>query len=617
MSAAPAISDASHAPRARPLSRLWRHATAHRGTVRLAALFSVLNKLFDLAPPLLIGAAVDLVVEREQSWIGRLGVTDVHHQLWWLAGATVMIWVAESVFEYLEKICWRNLAQTIQHDLRGDAWRHVQRLEMAWFEDRSTGGLMAVLNDDVNQLERFLDRGANELLQVATTVVVIGSLFFALDPSSAWLGVAPMPFVLWGSVRYQRLLAPRYTEVRGKVGELNHQLANALSGMATIKSFTAEEHEADQLQATSDDYRGSNRKAIALSSAFSPLIRMLIVVGFAGMLVSGGYRALSGALDVGAYSIMVFLTQRLLWPLTRLGDTFDQYQRAMASTTRILDLLDTKPAVVSGPRALERRDVRGAVEFDDVQFSYAAHGELLEPTLRGLSMAIPAGRTTAVVGATGAGKTTVVKLLLRFYDVTGGAITLDGVDVRELALSDLRDAIGLVSQDVFLFHGSVLENIAYGRRGATRDEVIAAAKTAEAHEFIEGLPQGYDTIVGERGIKLSGGQRQRVSIARAVLKDPPVLVLDEATSSVDNETEAAIQRSLARLAVGRTTLVIAHRLSTVRHADRIWVLETGSIGEVGTHDELIAADGLYAGLWKVQTGEAVEGGAFRGDVGVA
>ncbi len=602
-----------------PLKRLLHAVRSRRRTVRGAALWSITNKVFDLAPPLLIGASVSIVVDRENSWFGALGVADPKTQLLILGALTVLIWVIESISEYLAKVAWRNLAQSVQHDLRIEAYQHVQDLEMAWFEDRSTGGLMAVLNDDVNQLERFLDNGAHELLQVGTTVLVIGSLFFALEPSVAWMGVAPMPFILWGSIRYQRLLAPRYAAVREQVGLLNHQLANNLGGIATIKSFTAEAHETQRLDQTSQQYREANRKAIRLSSAFSPLIRMIIVAGFTAMLVQGGLLALEGSLDVGAYSVMVFLVQRLLWPLTRLGETFDLYQRAMASTTRILDLLDTQPSIVDGAGAAAepeapvrptvhqhvRQRVRPEVAFEQVEFSYTTAGRLLPPTLRTLDLQIRRGETTAIVGATGSGKTTVIKLLLRFYDVTGGRITLDGVDVRQLSLADLRQSIGLVSQDVYLFHGTVLENIAYGRRGASRDDVIAAARTAEAHAFIESLPLGYDTLVGERGQKLSGGQRQRLSIARAVLKDPPLLVLDEATSSVDNETEAAIQRSLARLAVGRTTLVIAHRLSTVRHAQRIWVLSAGQVTESGTHEELLAQGGQYKSLWDVQTGEAL------------
>jgi len=297
--------------------------------------------------------------------------------------------------------------------------------------------------------------------------------------------------------------------------------------------------------------------------------------------------------------VMVFLTQRLLWPLTRLGQTFDLYQRAMASTNRILDLLDTAPSITDGPTELGRVD--GHIEFTNVGFAYTPGF----PVIEDLSLTIPAGQTTAIVGATGSGKTTLIKLLLRFYDVTAGSITIEGHDIRELTLASLRQAIGLVSQDVYLFHGTVSDNIAYGRPDAPLEDVVAAAKVAEAHEFIVGLPDGYESIVGERGQRLSGGQRQRISIARAVLADPPVLVLDEATSSVDNETEAAIQRSLEVITRDRTTIAIAHRLSTVRHADQTYVLDHGRVAEMGSHEELLDANGIYASLWKVQTGEAV------------
>lgn len=412
----------------------------------------------------------------------------------------------------------------------------------------------------------------------------------------------PMPFILWGSIRFQKRIAPLYMAVRERVSLLSGQLSNNLGGIATIKSFTAEEHERGRISGLSDDYRESNRDAISLSSAFVPLIRMVIVLGFIATLVFGGVLVVRGDLSVGAYSILVFMTQRLLWPLTRLGQTIDLYQRAMASTTRVLDLVDTESTIKDGTLELPFGQIKGEVSFEDVSFEYSGHNM---PVIHQLSLQVPAGETVALVGATGSGKTTLVKLLLRFYDIQKGFIRLDGQDVRDIRLTDLRKAIGFVSQDVFLFHGTVRENIAYGTFEATLDEVVEAAKIAEAHEFITELPQGYDTVVGERGQKLSGGQRQRLSIARAVLKDPPVLVLDEATSSVDNETEAAIQRSMERIIIGRTTIMIAHRLSTVRNADRIFVLERGILREHGRHEELVADDGIYANLWRVQTGERV------------
>ena len=588
--------------RPRPLGRLWRYATKHRGQVVRASTWSILNKAFDIAPPMLIGAAVDIVVRREGSVLGSYGFVTPRSQIVALAIITLVIWVLESLFEYLQGVTWRNLAQTVQHGMRVDAYGHILHLELRYFEDRATGDLMAVLNDDVNQLERFLDRGANELLQVLTTVVLIGAIFFYLAPGIAWLAFLPIPAILWGSFKFQRRLEPRYAAVRDRAAAVNAELSNHLGGIATIKAFTAEDDSVERITAASQEYRMANRSAIRLSSAFSPLIRVVVLTGFTATLIWGGFRALDGGLEVGAYSVMVFLTQRLLWPLTRLGETFDLYQRAMASTNRILDVLDTSTSIPDGTTPLPRESVAGAIRFDHVTFAYQAG---TTPALLDLDLDIEAGRTTAFVGATGAGKTTVVKLLMRFYDPSHGSITVDGHDLRTLRMRDLRRAMGLVSQDVFLFHGTVAENIAYGNPGATLDQIRHAAEIAEAHGFITRLPNGYETIVGERGQKLSGGQRQRASIARAVMVDPPVLVLDEATSSVDNETEAAIQRSLDRLSEDRTTVVIAHRLSTIRHADRIYVLDEGRVVQVGTHDELITLPGIYKTLWDVQTGEAV------------
>ena len=557
-----------------PLRRLLRYARPHRRAVILASTYSILNKVFDLAPPLLIGAAVDVVVTPQASLMGKLGIEGSSAQLMVLGVITVIVWAAESVFQYLYSVSWRNLAQTLQHELRMDAYGHEHDLEMAYFEDRSTGGLMAILNDDINQLERFLDGGANEIYQLVTTVIVIGGIFLYSAPSVTWMAVLPMPFVFWGSLIFQRRLAPRYVRVREQVGMLNGQLSNNLGGIATIKSFTAEAHETARIGGLSDEYRQRNRAAIRLSSAFVPLIRMVIVVGFTSILVFGGQLVITGQLNVGIYSVLVFLTQRLLWPLTRMGETLDLYQRAMASTSRVLDVLDTRPGMVEGKTTLPAQAIQGDVAFENISFEYGTQFKGDQQTvIQTLTMRIPAGETAAIVGATGSGKSTLVKLLLRFYDVQQGAITLDGHDIRDLRMASLRGAIGFVSQDVFLFHGTVRENIAYGTFDATDAQIVDAARVAEAHDFILTLPHGYDTIVGERGQKLSGGQRQRLSIARAVLKDPPVLILDEATSAVDNETEAAIHRSMERITVGRTTIVIAHRLSTVRTADQSFLLE--------------------------------------------
>ena len=588
-------------PHHSPLRRLWDYATGYRGRIVLASIWSFLNKAVDLAPPFLIGMAVDVVANGSDSLLGGLGVEDPKTQILVIAVLTFVIWSLESLFEYLLGVEWRNLAQSIQHDLRIDTYSHIQELDVSYFEERSSGDLMAVLNDDVNQLERFLDIGANEVIQLLTTVVLIGASFFLIAPSIAWLAFLPIPVILWGSLTFQRRIEPRYALVREEAAGINSQLANNIGGIATIKAFTAEDREVERVRAASDDYRQANRAAIKLSSAFTPLIRIAILVGFTATLVWGGFQAIDGSLNIGLYSVMVFLTQRLLWPLTRLGQTVDLYQRAMASTNRILDVLDTERTIHDGDTVISGLDARGRIEFRDVGFSYDEGF----PVLEGVDLVIEPSNTTAFVGSTGSGKTTLIKLLLRFYDVDKGAITLDGVDLRDLHQQDLRTAMALVSQDVFLFHGTVAENIAYGRPEATREDIAAAAALAEAHEFIVGLPQGYETIVGERGQKLSGGQRQRLSLARALLTDAPVLILDEATSAVDNETEAAIQRSLARVAHDRTMVVIAHRLSTIRHADRIYVIDGGRVAEYGTHEHLIDHEGIYQTLWDVQTGAAV------------
>ena len=582
-----------------PLARLLQYGAKYRPIVWQATICSILNKLFDLAPPAIIGAAVDVVVKQEDSIVARFGITDIFGQLVVLSVLSAIIWGLESVFEYALTRLWRNLAQDVQHDIRLDAYSHVQDLDLVYFEERSTGSLLSVLNDDINQLERFLDVGANEIIHVLTTVLVVGGSFFVLTPNIAWMAIIPIPIIVWGSVAFQKWLAPRYAEVRDRVSTLNSRLANNLSGITTIKSFTTEAYEIERLTKDSHAYRQSNQKAIALSAAFIPLIRLVILAGFTAILLYGGVQAASGALAVGTYSVLVFLTQRLLWPLTRLGQTFDLYQRAMASITRVMDLLDTPIEIHPGDKSLALSAIKGEVSLNNITFAYNQR----QPVIKNLDLHIPAGQTIAIVGATGSGKSTLVKLLLRLYEVQSGSITLDGQNIKDIVVWDLRRGIGLVSQDVFLFHGTVRENISYGSPDATTKEIVAAAQIAEADDFIRELPQGYDTVVGERGQKLSGGQKQRIAIARAILKDPPILVLDEATSAVDNETEAAIARSLEKITQNRTTIAIAHRLSTIRHSDCIYVMDYGQLVERGTHEQLLAKNGIYAGLWQVQTGD--------------
>ncbi|GJM09098.1 MAG: ABC transporter ATP-binding protein [Lysobacteraceae bacterium] len=565
-----------------------------------ATVCSVVNKLFDIAPEILIGIAIDVVVRQQDSFIAEMGLTDPVQQMMALGVLTLLVWGGESLFEYFHLLLWRGLAQDIQHDFRMQAYRHVQQLEMAWFEDRRVGDLVSILNDDVNQLERFLNGGANSLIQVATTLVAVGSVFFFISPMIALFAFTPIPIILWGAFYFQRRAQPLYADVRDLVGRLSARLNGNLNGIATIKSFAAERLEAETLAAQSARYVEANRKAIRISSAFIPVIRMAILAGFLVTLVVGGIKTLNGELNTGLYGVLVFLTQRLLWPMTGLAETVDLYERAMASTRRIVNLIETPIAIRDGEQALALRDSRGEVAFERVSMAYGDGAQVLSD----VSLHVEPGQTVALVGPTGSGKSSLIKLLLRFYSPTKGRILIDGQPIDELTLDSVRQAIGFVSQDVFLFDGTVAENIAYGKVDASMDEITDAAAQAEALGFIQALPNGFDTLVGERGQKLSGGQRQRLSIARALLKDSPILVLDEATSAVDNETEQAIQRSLQRLAGCKTTLVIAHRLSTIVHADQILVIEQGQVTQRGTHQSLLEQDGLYRTLWAVQTGAA-------------
>lgn len=586
-----------------PILSLFRYVNRYRGLFTCSCVNSILNKILDLMPPLLVGWVIDSVRHEPPEWIAvMVGTSDPWALAVFLAVLGVVIFGFESLFEWAYQYGFMNLAQHIQHGLRQDAYNHIQTREIEFFENHRMGETMAMLNDDVNQIERFLNTGFNEILQLAvlfsfSTVVLVG-----VSWQLALVGLLPLPIVLWGSLFYQRLISPRYRRVREAVGGLSSRLENNIAGILVIKSFTTERFESLRVKEASAEYQQANRRAIRLSSVYVPLIRMAIAIGFGGVLLLGSYWVLEGkgVLTVGELVLFSMLIQRMLWPLTRMGITLDELERAKASARRTFGLLETPSRIVDPLNPISvPRPVQGEIHFDQVHFTYRRG----KPVLNGLNFSVSSGETLGIAGATGAGKSTLIKMLLRLYDPGSGCITIDGIDLKKIRLREIRRNVALVSQDVYLFHGSIAENIAYANPQAGMEQIEAVSRSAQFHEFVEGLPEGYETVIGERGIRLSGGQRQRLSIARAVLKDAPVMVFDEATSSVDSETERAIQESLIPITRGKTALIIAHRLSTIRHADRILVLDQGLVAEEGHHDDLVELDGIYAELWHVQSGD--------------
>jgi ATP-binding cassette subfamily B protein len=485
----------------------------------------------------------------------------------------------------------------------------MQRLNMEFFADKQTGELMSILSNDVNRLERFLNDGMNSAFRLGVMVLGIAVILLYLNWQLALITLLVVPLLGLFTYKFIQTIQPKYKEVRSSVGQLNSRLENNLGGVQVIKTSNTENYESDRVDDVSGDYFDANWDAIGTRIKFFPGLRVLAGVGFVLTFLVGGLWVLglpigpfSGDLSAGEFVTFILLGQRFIWPMAQFGMIINMYQRAYASAARIFGLMDEPSRIAEDPDAAPLEVTDGRVVYDDVTFGYDDEERIIED----VSFQVEGGETLALVGPTGAGKTTVLKLLLRMYDVDEGEITIDGQDLRDVTIPSLRDRVGYVSQDTFLFYGTVAENITYGTFDATREEVVEAAKMAEAHEFITNLPEGYDTEVGERGVKLSGGQRQRISIARAILKDPEILVLDEATSDVDTETEMLIQRSLDQLTEDRTTFAIAHRLSTIKDADTIVVLEGGRIVERGTHEDLLSEDGLYAHLWGVQAGEIDE-----------
>ncbi len=607
-----------------PMRRLLREfGWPYWFAVTVGIIASIFARILDLLPALLLGAAIDAVFNEgagAEALAGQIPFTVVP-QSWIPAtqeGQFVMIVVIialsfgiGAIFHWLRNWGFNSFAQDIQHDVRTATYDKMQRLDMEFFADKQTGEMMSVLSNDVNQLERFLNDGLNSAFRLVVMVLGIGFLLFWLNPQLALVAMAPVPLIAVFTYIFVKKIQPKYAAVRSSVGKVNSRLENNLGGIQVIKSSNTESFESGRVDDVSRKYFNTNWGAIWIRIKFFPGLQLISGIGFVLTFLVGGYWVFmgtgpgpfTGTLSVGVFVTFILYTQQLVWPMAQFGQIINMYQRAAASAERVFGLMDEQGRIDRDDTTEDLVVTEGRVEYDDVSFGYDE-----EKIIEDVDFTVEGGETLALVGPTGAGKSTVLKLLLRLYDVDDGAVRIDGQDVREVNLPSLRQHIGYVGQESYLFYGTVRENISYGTFDSSGKElpdedIIEAAKAAEAHEFIQNLPDGYETMVGERGVKLSGGQRQRLCIARAILRDPDILILDEATSDVDTETEMLIQRSLNKLTEDRTTFAIAHRLSTIKDADQIVVLEDGKIVEQGTHDELIAREGLYAHLWGVQAGE--------------
>ena len=583
-----------------PINLLISYLKKWKGKAIKASIYSTLNKIFDVAPEVLIGVAVDLVVKKNQSFVASLGFESINSQVLFIGALTFAIWVFESLFEYLYLIEWRGLAQNLEHDLRIKAYDHSQRLDLSWHEKQTIGNITSILNDDVNQLERFLNNGVNQIIQVTTSTILIGFIFFYISPLIASIAIIPVPIIFLIGILFQKKLSPRYKIIRERVGALNTTIVNNLMGIQIIKSLMTFSFEKESVRRMSQEYQQENINAISISSAFNPLIRMGVLAGFLGTMLIGSYMALNGTLEVGSYSVLVFLTQRFLWPFTTLSTLIDDFERTMASTKRIFNMMNTDTKI-KNPKILTHLDnLKADISFDNVGFSY----DNQKPLFENFNLSISFGSSIGIVGDTGSGKTTIAKLLLRLYSIEKGKITIGDTPIDMIDIGFLRKKIGIVNQSPFLFNSTIRDNIGYGLSNPTMEQIKIAAQQSQAMEFIKKLPRGFDTIVGERGQMLSGGQQQRIAIARTVIRNPDIVIFDEATSSVDNKTEQLIQKALFNIQKGRTSIIIAHRLSTIRNCNSIFLIKNGKIAEQGNHESLLCdKNSYYSLLWNIQTGK--------------
>lgn len=572
----------------------------------LATCCTIINKVADILPEVLIGIAIDVVTGGGNSLLDSWGFTSPRTQLIILAGVTILIWIAESVFEFLYIVLWGRIAQRVQREVRVDTYNHLQKLPLSFFNTMRIGRLTAILNDDINEFEYILgaarDQGFSGIIQLCLSTILIGGIFCYISPQIALIAMMPIPFVAALGIFFRERISSAYGIVREMGSTIASVISHNVGGIMSIKGFGTEEHERRRVVKVSKDYERASVYAVYMNGMFAPLVRVFVLTGFVYTLIKGGMLVFDGHIAVGSYSMLIFLTQRLIWPFTGLAGILDSYERSMSSVRRLLEILrmpaDPAYATQVGQESSEPIS-EGEVVFNEVSFGYNS----TRPVLRKLSLVIPPQKTVAFVGQTGSGKSTIIKLLMRLYHVQKGSITINGVSLNEMSLEVLRKSVGFVGQESFIVPDTVANNIRYGAFDLPIEQVKEAAKAAQIHDFILSLPDKYDTYIDESGKQLSGGQRQRIMLARALVRNPDVLILDEATSAVDNETESALSHMLRSLQHSMTIIMIAHRLTTVRHADIIFVLDKGLIVESGSHDQLLKKKAVYARLWRSQVGE--------------
>ncbi len=575
------------------LLRVLSYLKPYKKQVTLTLFFAILTTLLDLVPPWLIKVIIDqLVVDQPVVSPGTETVW-----VYWAVGGLFAAYLGRNFANYRRIVVNNKVEQKVVFDMRSQVYRALQKLSPKYFENRSTGELMSRVNDDVNYVERIFIDGVEQVVTAVLTLIGITLILFYLHWKLALVALVPIPLLIWGAAKYTTRAHNLYHLVRERAAKMNAALQDSISGIRETHAFNRQLHEIKRFNQRSQDYCDGTLKVMRLWAIYSPTMMFLGSLGTVFILLYGIGLVQAGAITVGSLVAFIGYLALFYTPINQLHQVNHMLQHALASSDRLFEIIDAVPDISDTPDAiLPSTNVQGVIEFDHVSFSYIKG----KPTIKDVSLHIKAGEEIALVGHTGSGKSTLIKLLMRFYDVDSGSIRIDQYDTKNLQLAFLREQIGLVSQDPFLFNGTVAENILYGDIEASRDRVVQSAEAAHADDFIKNLPEGYDTLVGERGVKLSGGEKHRIAIARAFLKNPPILVLDEATSTVDTETEAKIKDAIKHLMASRTTFIIAHRLSTLENADRILVLKDGHLVESGTHDDLISRDSEYNNLFRNQ-----------------